>query len=70
LFSKKDGIVYLGRQTTENLREIFWVCKEYKSPCILIEKMNHNLQIDDFPLLDYVIYKDKYWRTFEHFYIE
>lgn len=70
LFSEKAGIVYLGRQTTENLREIFWVCKEYKSPCILIEKMNNNLQIDNFPLLDYVIYKDKYWRTFEHFCIE
>jgi len=63
--SDKDGYLYIGRQTSDNEREIYFACKDFRKPSKVFFKTkqdNHNqFQID------YDIYKDKYWRSFERF---
>lgn len=60
-----DGYLNIGRQTMENVREIYFACKEFRKPSkvmhTLLQEYSGNLKID------YDIYKDKYWQSFEHF---
>jgi len=60
------GFLNIGRETADNLREIYLACTEFRKASRtidrLIEEYRDNLQID------YSIYKDKYWKTFERFY--
>ena len=60
-----DGYINIGRQTANNLREIYFVCKEFRKP----SKVLHNIQEKylDKTGLSYEIYKDKYWRSFKRF---
>ena len=61
----KEGYLNVGRQTSDNERKIYFACKEYwKSSEVLYEiqeKYSENFEID------YQIYKDKYWKTFDRF---
>jgi hypothetical protein len=60
-----DGYLNIGRQTADNQREIYFACKEFRKPSKLLYNLiihnSHGLKID------YTIYKDKYWQTFERF---
>ncbi|MDB5199938.1 MAG: hypothetical protein JWO92_1901 [Chitinophagaceae bacterium] len=60
-----DGYINIGRQTANNLRDIYFACKEFRKP----SKVLHNIQEKylDKTDLSYEIYKDKYWRSFERF---
>ncbi|WP_333864445.1 DUF695 domain-containing protein [Sphingobacterium sp.] len=62
------GFLNIGRETADNLREIYLACREFRKISMtidqLIEQYKENLQID------YSIYKDKYWKTFERFYTQ
>jgi hypothetical protein len=59
-----DGYLNIGRQTAENLREVYFACKDFRKP----SKVLHQLT-KDYPGIDikYDIYKDKYWRSFNRF---
>lgn len=59
-----DGYLNIGRQTANNLREVYFACKEFRKP----SKVLHELT-KDYPQIDikYNIYKDKYWKSFNRF---
>ncbi|SMC42637.1 DUF695 domain-containing protein [Moheibacter sediminis] len=60
-----EGYLNIGRETAENLREIHFACKEFRKPSQilynLISKFEGKLNID------FHIYKDKYWQSFQRF---
>lgn len=60
-----EGYLNIGRETADNLREIHFACKEFRKPSKtlynLISKYEGKLNID------FHIYKDKYWQSFERF---
>ncbi|TDO70425.1 uncharacterized protein DUF695 [Flavobacterium chryseum] len=60
-----EGYLNIGRETSDNKREIFFACKEFRKPPkvldIIIKKYSQTLEIS------YEIYKDKYWQSFRHF---
>jgi Family of unknown function (DUF695) len=60
-----DGYLNIGRQTTNNVREIYFACKDFRKPSkVLYNKIQkYSTEID----LDYSIYKDKYWQSFNRF---
>ncbi|MEP3372762.1 MAG: DUF695 domain-containing protein [Maribacter dokdonensis] len=61
----KDGYLYIGRQSANNLREIYFACKDFRKPSKVAfefqEKYKHSEEIV------YDIYKDKYWKSFDRF---
>ncbi|MFT3676075.1 MAG: DUF695 domain-containing protein [Chitinophagaceae bacterium] len=61
----KDGYLYIGRQTASNEREIYFACKDFRLP----SKVFYAIQQQYAPFFEteYVIYKDKYWKSFERF---
>ena len=61
----EDGYLNIGRQTANGEREIYFACKEFRK----ISKIYYKVQNEyarKFEL-NYEIYKDKYWRSFEKF---
>ena len=61
----KKGYLHIGRQTGDGLREIYFVSKEFRHCSeIVSDTMTHYA---DRLKIDYDIYKDKYWQTFERF---
>ncbi len=61
----KNGYLNVGRQTAEGEREIYFACKDFRKP----SKVFHLIQkkyADRFSI-DYDIYKDKYWKSFNRF---
>jgi len=60
-----DGYLYIGRQSMENVRKLYYTCKEFRKPSKVLSKLKKtNTHKLDF---DYTIYKDKYWQSFERF---
>ncbi|SHH32846.1 Family of unknown function [Chryseolinea serpens] len=59
-----DGYLNIGRQTADSLREVYFACKDFRKP----SKVLHQLT-KDYPTINinYDIYKDKYWRSFNRF---
>lgn len=58
------GILYIGRQTAEGEREIYLACTDFREP----SKIAYGIQLkyaNRIPI-SYELYKDKYWRSFEH----
>jgi hypothetical protein len=61
----KDGYLNVVRQTGENEREIYFASKDFRKPSkvfYLIQKKYAGRFA-----IEYDIYKDKYWQTFERF---
>ncbi len=60
-----EGYLNIGRQTANNVRGIYFACKEFRKP----SKALHTIQQDYVNRLDinYDIFKDKYWRSFNRF---
>jgi len=60
-----DGYLNIGRQTADGVREIYFACKDFRLPSktayIVQQKYSGRVEIN------YDIYKDKYWRSFDHF---
>lgn len=63
--SDKDGYLYIGRQTANNEREIYFACKDFRKPSKVFYKIqqDHSNKFE----IEYDIYKDKYWHSFERF---
>lgn len=61
----KEGYLNVGRQTAKNEREIYFACKDYRQPSKVFyeiqQKYSRKFEIE------FDIYKDKYWKTFEQF---
>jgi len=60
-----DGYLNICRQTADNSREIYFACKDFRKP----SKVLHDLtqKYSDKLDLNFDIYKDKYWQSFERF---
>lgn len=61
----KDGYLNIGRQTSDNEREIYFACKDFRKPSKLFHEIQKKYakQYD----IEVEIYKDKYWQSFERF---
>lgn len=63
--SDKDGYLYIGRQTANNERDIYFACKNFRKPSKVFFKIQQDYS-NKFEI-EYDIYKDKYWQSFERF---
>ncbi len=63
-----DGYLNVGRQTANSEREIYFACKDFRKPSKVFFKIQQTYS-DQFEI-EYDIYKDKYWRSFERFHIK
>ncbi len=60
-----DGYLNVGRQTADSVREIYFACKDFRFPSKILDKFQSDYRnILD---VDYDIYKDKYWQSFNRF---
>ncbi|MGX5858692.1 DUF695 domain-containing protein [Dyadobacter jiangsuensis] len=60
-----EGFLNVGRQTVNNERDIYFACKDFRRPSKIfdeIQRKHHN----SFKI-QYDIFKDKYWQTFDRF---
>ena len=60
-----DGYLNIGRQTSKGEREIYFACKDFRKPSKVFFKTQQNYS-ESFEI-EYEIYKDKYWQSFERF---
>lgn len=60
-----EGYLNIGRETGDNLREIYFACKDFRRP----SKILHQWTTKYLNILDvsYDIYKDKYWQKMERY---
>lgn len=61
----KDGYLNVGRQTAESERKIYFACKDFRNPSKIFHQIEKKYA-DRFSI-DYDIYKDKYWKSFNRF---
>ena len=61
----KDGYLYIGRQTANSERDIYFSCNDFRKPSKVFDeiqrKYHNNFEID------FEIFKDKYWQACERF---
>lgn len=60
-----EGYIYVGRETAECVRAVYFACKEFKKPSKVLDQIRNEFS-DQFEI-SFEIYKDKYWRSFERF---
>ncbi len=60
-----DGYLNVGRQTADGVRTVFFACKDFRVPSKVFHAVRRKYS-DGF-LIDFGIYKDKYWKTFNRF---
>jgi hypothetical protein len=61
----REGFLNVGRQTGAGSREVYFACQDFRKPSkVLYQLQTHYAETF---ALDYSIYKDKYWQTFERF---
>ena len=63
-FRNEGGTVYIGRESANNSREIYFASKDFRKP----SKVLHGV-IKNYPeyKMSLEIYKDKYWQSFERY---
>lgn len=60
-----EGYLNIGRETGENIRTLYFACKEYRKPAKVIDAISNEYQQNE--NITHTIYKDKYWQTFDRF---
>jgi hypothetical protein len=60
-----DGYLNVGRETSNGLREVYYACRDFKKSSRVTDKIAQNYK--DKLKIEYDIYKDKYWKTFNRF---
>lgn len=60
-----EGYLNIGRQTAENMREIYFACKDFRKPSKLLFEVQKKY-MGKFEI-SYDIYKDKYWQSLNRF---
>lgn len=63
--SDEGGNLYVGRQTADGERDIYFACKDFRKPSKVFFKIQQDYS-NRFEIA-YDIYKDKYWQSFERF---
>lgn len=62
---EEDGYILVVRETGNGLREVSFACHEFRKPSRVMDAITRKYA-QQFQI-EYDIYKDKYWRTFEKF---
>lgn len=60
-----SGFLNVGRQTASGSREIYFACQDFRKPSKVLYQFQ--TRYADTLALEYSLYKDKYWQTFERF---
>ncbi len=60
-----DGYLNIGRETADSLRQVYFACVEFRKPSKVFYQIQQEFR-DSFDI-DYKIYKDKYWQSFNRF---
>lgn len=60
-----DGYLNIGRQTANNVRDIYFACKDFRKPARLFDEVKQ--QYKDRFEVEIDIFKDKYWQSVERF---
>ena len=60
-----EGFLNVGRQTASGSREIYFTCQNFRKPSKVLYQFQ--TRYVDTLALEYSLYKDKYWQTFERF---
>jgi hypothetical protein len=60
-----NGYLNIGRQTAKGERKIYFACKDFRNPSKVFFKTQQHYS-KNFEI-EYHIYKDKYWQSFERF---
>ena len=60
-----EGYLYIGRQTANGEREIYFACKDFRKPSKIVSQIqeNYSNEIE----INYNIYLDKYWQSLDRF---
>jgi hypothetical protein len=60
-----DGYLNIGRETADCVRGLFFACKDFRKPSKVLHKIisHYDSKIE----INYNIYKDKYWQSFNRF---
>lgn len=60
-----EGFLNVGRQTASGSREIYFACRDFRKPSKVLYQFQ--TRYAETLELEYSLYKDKYWQTFERF---
>ena len=60
-----DGYLNIGRQTADGIRTIYFACRDFRKPSLVVYGLSKKYA-SKFKMT-YDIYKDKYWRSFNRF---
>jgi hypothetical protein len=60
-----EGYLNVGRQTADSCRKIYFACFDFRKPSKVIHEIQKQYQQQI--KIDFDIYKDKYWQTFNRF---
>ena len=65
ILKDSDGYLNIGRETANSLRNIYFACIEFREPSKVLHQIKKQYQgkIE----IEYTIYKDKYWQSFNRF---
>lgn len=61
----KDGYLYIGRQTANCERDIYFSCNDFRKPSKVFDEIQRKYK-SKFEI-NFEIFKDKYWQTYERF---
>ena len=60
-----DGNLHIGRQSTKNVRKIYYACKDFRNSSKAIYSIERRYEGQ--AKMSYKIFKDKYWQTLDYF---
>lgn len=60
-----EGYINIGRMSAKSVRTIYFACKDFRLPSLVFQKIKatNSNQFE----IEFDIYKDKYWQTFNRF---
>jgi hypothetical protein len=58
-----DGYLYVGRQTFDGVRTVYFACKDFRLPSKVFSAFGRKYA-NEYEI-DFAIYKDKYWQSFD-----
>jgi hypothetical protein len=60
-----EGCLNLGRETADGLREMYFACKDFRKPSLVLA--DATTRFADIFKIEYTIFPDKYWRIMDRF---
>ena len=60
-----EGYLNVVRKTADSTREVYFACIDFRKPAKVLQSIKKKYQ--DWVDVDYELYKDKYWQSFQQF---